>query len=121
MLILEHLGKIVTPKFFNSSFWKGILNNQLQIPEPEPLPGATTPLPYFLLGDSGFGLHKNLQRPYAGTCLTTEKKVFNYRLTRAQRYVECTFGILSNKWRIFHRATNLEPNNATDIVKACVI
>lgn len=35
--------------------------------------------------------------------------------------MECTFGILSNKWRIFHRPINLKPDFAVLIVKACVI
>lgn len=35
--------------------------------------------------------------------------------------MECTFGILSNKWRIFHRAMNVKPDFATEIVKACII
>lgn len=49
------------------------------------------------------------------------KKVLNYRLTRARRYIECTFGILANKWRIFHRPLNVSLAFCEDIVKACVI
>jgi hypothetical protein len=45
--------------------------------------------------------------------------VFNYRLSRARRYVECAFVILSNKWRIYHRLINVSPDFAEDIVKAC--
>ncbi|CAH1968365.1 unnamed protein product [Acanthoscelides obtectus] len=29
------------------------------------------------------------------------QRVYNYRLTRARQMVECTFGILANKWQIF--------------------
>ncbi|GFN73749.1 hypothetical protein PoB_000025500 [Plakobranchus ocellatus] len=34
----------------------------------------------------------------------------------------CAFGILSNKWRIFHRPLNVSVEFATDIVKAyCIL
>lgn len=46
---------------------------------------------------------------------------FNYRLSRARRYVECAFGILANKWRILHRAMNVQYEFATDIIKACCV
>jgi hypothetical protein len=45
-----------------------------------------------------------------------KKSVYNYRLCRARRYVECAFGILSSKWRIFQRPLNVSP-----IVNACVV
>jgi len=35
--------------------------------------------------------------------------------------VECAFGILSNKWRIFQRPLNVSSDCAVDIVKACVV
>lgn len=47
--------------------------------------------------------------------------MFNYRLSRARRFIECTFGIFSNKWRIFHRPLNVSEEFAEDIIKACVI
>lgn len=53
--------------------------------------------------------------------LSYEKKIFNYRLSRARRYVECSFGILSNKWRIFHRAINVNVDFIVDIIKACCV
>lgn len=35
--------------------------------------------------------------------------------------MECAFGILSNKWRIFHRPLNVSPDFAVDIVKVCTV
>ena len=35
--------------------------------------------------------------------------------------MECAFGILSNKWRIFQRPLNVSLDFAVDIVKACVV
>ena len=42
-------------------------------------------------------------------------------LTRARRMVECAFGILCNKWRIFHRAIDVRPDFCDVIVKTCCI
>lgn len=105
-----------------SSLWASLKRNKLEIPEEKCLPGSINPqLPYFFLGDEAFGLDKHLIRPYSGHNLTQNKRIFNYRLSRARRYVECAFGILSNKWRVFHRPINLKPDFAIDIVKACVV
>ena len=35
--------------------------------------------------------------------------------------VECAFGILSSKWRIFHRPLNVSPDFEVVIVKATVV
>ena len=35
--------------------------------------------------------------------------------------MECAFGILSNKWRIFQRPLNVSPEFAVVIVKVCVV
>jgi hypothetical protein len=63
----------------------------------------------------------NLMRPYAGHNLSEKQRIFNYHLCRARRYVECAFGILSNKWRILHTALNVSKAFSKDIVKACVL
>lgn len=61
-------------------------------------------------------------RPYGGKMLSLEKKKFNYRLSLARRYVECTFGIMCNKWRILYRPIDVKIDFAIDIVKAiCVL
>lgn len=78
-------------------------------------------MPFVIVGDEAFGLSLNVMRPYGGKHLSTQKKVFNYRLLRARRFIECTFGIFSNKWRIFHRPLNVSDEFAEDIIKACVI
>lgn len=108
--------------FKQTQLWRSIDNKSLNMPDEKCLPSTTSPkVPHFFLADAAFGLHRHLLRPYAGTHLTVEKRIFNYRLCRARRYIECAFGILSNKWRIFHRPLNVQPDFATDIVKACVV
>lgn len=107
--------------FQESNLWKEIQGNTMKIPKPNILPGFHEVLPYAFVGDEAFGLSTNLLRPYSGHNLVHNKKEFNYRLSRARRYVECAFGILSNKWRIFHRPLNVNVDFATDIVKACCI
>lgn len=81
----------------------------------------SVPVPYIIVGDEAFGLSETVMRPYARTRLTYKKKIFNYRLTRARRLIESTFGILSNKFRIFHRAMNFDVDLTVDIVKCVCI
>lgn len=107
--------------FHNTKLHELLQQGQLPIPGPEPLPGTHIPVPYVFVADEGFPLTNNIMRPYPGKHLTVQQRVFNYRLSRARRYVECTFGILANKWRIFHRPLNMQYNFATDVIKACCV
>ena len=109
--------------FKRSSFYKSLQSGNLNIPKPKFLPNESTiEMPFMFVADEAFGLSETVLRPYAGRMLPTKKKrIFNYRLSRARRYIECTFGILSNKWRIFHRPLNVSKDLAIDIVKACCV
>lgn len=51
--------------------------------------------------------------------LTTEKRVYNYHLSRARRVVFNTFGILSNQWRVYRWVMAGKPRKAEEIVKFC--
>ncbi|KAJ8894465.1 hypothetical protein PR048_007119 [Dryococelus australis] len=77
------------------------------------------PLPFTFVGDEAFAFSTHMQRPYGGKNLSREKKTYNYRLSRAKRYIEYSFGILTNKWRIFHRALDINVNDVATLVKAC--
>jgi len=107
--------------FKNSTLWTLLANNSLNIPEPSVLPNTDANVPYLFVGDEAFSLSTNVLRPYGGRNLSQKKRIFNYRLSRARRYVECAFGILSNKWRIFHRPLNVTTDLAVDITKACCV
>ena len=63
---------------------------------------------YVILGDEAHPLKIYLMRPFPRQNLIFKKKMFNYRLSRARRCIECTFGILRSKWRFL--LTELEAN-----------
>lgn len=59
-------------------------------------------------------------RPYpADDNINNDKEIFNYRLSRARRTVECAFGILVNKWRCLKTELQVYPSHVDTIVK-CV-
>ncbi|XP_060880085.1 uncharacterized protein LOC132951996 [Metopolophium dirhodum] len=110
--------------FKECPFGKKLYSEQLGLPAPKPLPNTEDkPQPFVIIGDEAFGLHKNLLRPFPGRGLDQRKRVFNYTLSlsRARRYVECAFGILANKWRVFHTPIHVGPDFIDKIVKACCI
>ena len=83
--------------FRNGAFYSAMINCQLGLPEPRPVEGfENEALPYVIIAYEAFGLSNHEIRPYGRNALIT-KKIFNYRQSRARRYVECASGILSNK------------------------
>lgn len=105
-----------------SDFHKDLLNedNPLGVPKPAPFPGFQKDLSYFFVGDDAFELSENLMKPYPTQRLTLKQRIFNYRLSRARRVVENAFGILATRFRIFRREIEMEPENATTVVMACI-
>jgi hypothetical protein len=108
--------------FKRSTLWTSIQTNMLNLLSERILSGTEFPnIPHFFVGDEGFAQNRNILRPLMGLIWVLKKSVYNYSLCRTRRYVECAFGILSNKWRIFQRPLNVSPDFAVDIVKVCVV
>ncbi len=99
--------------------------NNIPFPPPEDLPGTQTHAPYVLVGDEAFPSKLHLLKPYSKKSKAVSEKthaVFNYRLSRAQICVECSFGILTSRFRFLLRRMTLSPNIAMTVVKAsCVL
>ena len=107
----------------NSAFGEALKDGTLDLPENSIIPGAEPrgPLPHVFVGDEAFPLRSNLLRPFPGTNLSREKRLFNYRLSRARLTVECAFGILSSQWRMYRRVIGVNPAKAEACVKATCI
>lgn len=72
-------------------------NNLLNVPSPENV-SENCILPFVLVGDEAFPLKTYMMRPFPRKSLTYEKRIFNYRLSRARRIIESTFGLLVARW-----------------------
>ncbi|XP_048038437.1 protein ALP1-like [Megalobrama amblycephala] len=72
-----------------SNFGKALHQGTLDLPNDAALPGAEDlqPVPHVFVGDEAFPLKRHLLRPYPGKHLDREKRIFNYRLSRARRMV----------------------------------
>ncbi|CAI6367312.1 unnamed protein product [Macrosiphum euphorbiae] len=109
--------------FKTSTFGKKLYGDKLNFPPEQCLPNDElgSPQPFVLVADEAFALHKNLLRPFPGRTLNDKRRIFNYRLSRARQYIECTFGIMSKKWRVFQTNILVEPDAAVIITKACCV
>ena len=106
--------------FSNSSFGQAIESESLAIPPPRALPGTRTVVPFVFVGDEAFPLRTNIMRPFPGRYLPESEAIFNYRLSRARRIIENSFGILAARWRIFRRPIIATPEHVVLFTKAAI-
>ncbi|KAL4705475.1 hypothetical protein ACJJTC_017335 [Scirpophaga incertulas] len=103
----------------STNFYKKMVTNALSLPQPSPLPGTDTIVPYVFLGDSAFSLNRHFMKPFPMKNISKEKRIFNYRLSRARRVVENAFGILASRFRVLRRTLNQKLENVDAIILAC--
>ena len=105
------LGKLLAPP------------NKLNLPDDCVIVGAEYLglMPFVAVSDEAFPLQKHIMRPYSGRHATKEQDAYNYRHSRARRIVECAFGILAGRWRVFHTKIAVQPATVNLIVQAATV
>lgn len=105
--------------FRGSPFGEMLESGAFQFPQPPPLPGNETTVPYMIVADEAFPLRTYLMRPYPGLTLNLHQRIFNHRLRRAHRTIENTFGILANRWRVLRGSIIAQEDTVDAIIRAC--
>lgn len=109
--------------FNKSSISKTILTGEY-FPSPEKLPDSNVSLPCVHIGDEAFRLDRHMMRPYSRIEARKDyqKTVFNYRLSRARRTTENSFGLLSQIFRVFYTPISLKTETVDNLVlTACCL
>ncbi|XP_011882846.1 PREDICTED: uncharacterized protein LOC105570326 isoform X2 [Vollenhovia emeryi] len=107
--------------FQNSEVNKRFCNGSLEIPAAKYVMNSIIKLPYVLVADEAFPLTTFIMRPYPRKNLDMRKKVFNYRLSYARRSIECAFGILAARWRIYGKPIIASLPTVRKIIQATVV
>lgn len=68
-------------------------------------------------------MSRYLLRPYSKRVLDNIKRIFNYRLSRGRKTIECTFGMMTEKFQVLSTAIRCrDENRINDIIKSvCVL
>lgn len=107
--------------FQNSELSKRFCDGSLQLPAAKYVMNTNIKLPYVLVADEAFPLTTFMMRLYPRNNLDTRKKVFNYKLSSARRSIECAFGILAARWRIFGKPIIASVSTARKIIQATIV
>lgn len=81
----------------NTIFYEQLVNNQLNIFAPEPV-SFDLDLECVFVGDDAFAMRPDLIKPYNRNSLNKERRICNYRILKARRVVENSFGILTSRF-----------------------
>jgi len=97
-------------------------SNPLNIPPTAELPDTNTATPMVFVADEAYPLRPYIMKPFSSRGLSASERIFNYRLSRARRTVENAFGMLANRFRIFHQTIQMHPEKVNIVVMAsCVL
>lgn len=120
---IAEYGSASDCQVFNESDLRKLLEEgELGFPTPEPLPGMSKNIPYFFVGDDAFPLRTWMMKPYSRMGLGHDERIFNYRISRARRVVENSFGILANRFRcLLAPCIYRKTKNVQSLVLACVM
>lgn len=105
--------------FKRTDLAEAMKNNTIYIPNDQPLPGRTKNVPFVIVADDAFASDIHVMKPFPGVSLSPEQRALNYRLSRARRTIENTFGVLTGRFRVLKRTIPLEPEKVEKIVLAC--
>ena len=72
------------------------------------------------MADDAFGLKPHMMKPYPNQNLPIDQRILNYRLSRARRVIENTFGIATSRFRVFRRPIIGRTEKVRSITKAVV-
>lgn len=90
----------------HTQFYDKLKHKELNVPSPSnPKLSSSTVLPYVFLGDEAFALREDFLKPFGQGELNNDRKMFNYRLSRARRVIENVFGILANRFQQYQLKT----------------
>lgn len=76
-------------------------NNTLPSSTELPHDESGNKFPYYFVADAAFPIRKNIMRPYPERNINNKKRIFIYRLSRGRKNIECTFGMMTQKFQIF--------------------
>lgn len=111
-------GRISDGGVFNrSALSQALQNNTLNIPPPRPLPKTNIETPFVVLADDAFALKPYIMKPFNFRGQDRAEHIFNYRLSRARRMVESTFGVMASRFRLLRTNIELSEKN----VKFCIL
>ncbi|XP_073482446.1 xyloside xylosyltransferase 1 isoform X2 [Aquarana catesbeiana] len=101
-----------------TEFYRRLQNGSLDLPPPE---DNVEVLPFIFIADEAFALGDHLMRPFPMRALTPDQRVFNYRLARARRVEENTFGIMASRFRLFLTPIHMAEHKLNHIILACCV
>lgn len=95
--------------------------NEANLPPDEKIDGTDIELPYYFLADGSFSLSRRIITPFARVPqIPLSERKFNKRLSSARQLIECSFGILANKWKILQKPMNFKLKTTETIVMALI-
>lgn len=116
-------GSVGDASIWNRSKLKGkIESGTVGFPDTCVLPQSndSNQVPYHIVGDSAFQLETFLMKPYSQSSVNSDfnKRIFNYRLSRARRCVENAFGILVRRFQVLRAPIRTDVETSDFIVLA---